>query len=236
MRRAPARHQPYFPPQAMYYPPESRGTSAAAVIGMICTILLTLAGVTAAGALVWRAAGGVLPSLPGALVVPTQRTIATVAPWQPDTNAASQVDRSIDNFNATQVAQVPAQAAQPAVVPPPAIAAPAGVDALGRPLATAVIMIPTTIPVEQVVVIPHGMPALAPDPMVPTAIPTMVYPTALPAAVASNFEVSPDGTCITAPRNGKRYQVCQGWKYSPAEQVTVADLIRGGTLPGVEVQ
>lgn len=224
MRRSPARHT-LAPPQYQqpyYYPPEPRGASAGAIIGAIGTIVLTLAAVTVAAVFVWKMTGGVLP---GPLSLPTKAAIVPTS-YVPRPNAQTNIDAYNAEQQATAVAIVQPAAQAPAVVPP--------VDST---IPTAVVLIATVAPIEQITVVPRGFPALAPgSDMRPTAVPTMPYPTPLPQAIADDFEVSPDGTCITAPRAGKRYQVCQGWKYQPQELATVADLIRGGTLPGVEVQ
>jgi len=219
----------------MYYPPEPRGVSAGAIIGAIGTIVLTLAAVTVAAVFVWKATGGVLPGV----TTSTKPTIGTTmggTTGRGSVNTGAQTGITDVQYNATAGAQQAAAIQEAAQVEQSPVQAPAGVDLQGQPIPTAVILIPTVAPVDQIVVVPQSMPVLAVDPLLPTAVPTMPYPTPLPAAIANDFEVSPDGTCITAPRNGKRYQVCQGWKYSPAEIATVADLIRGGTLPGVEVQ
>ncbi len=231
MRRSPARH-PLQPPQymPMYYPPEPRRVSAGAIIGAIGTIVLALAAVTVAAVFVWKATGGVLPS---ALSLPTRAAIVPSVSVPPDYAPRPNTQTDIDIYSAAQQATA-AAIVQPAVAP---AQAPAVAPVVDSTLPTAAILIPTAIPIERITVVPQRFPALAAgSDMRPTPIVVMPYPTPLPAAIANDFEVSPDGTCITAPRGGKRYQVCQGWKYSPAEIATVADLIRGGTLPGVEVQ
>lgn len=238
MRRSPARHAPQYPyyaPQP-YYPPEPRGSSAGAIIGAVGTIVMTLAAVTVAAVFVWKMTGGVLPSLQGGTVTKPTVGIGTGNNGSSDAGATTGSDTTA--YNATADAQQAAaiQAGAQAVVPPAAVA-PAGVDTLGQPIPTAIILIPTAIPIEQVQVIPQSMPVLAAgSDMRPTPVTVMTYPTPLPVAVANDFEVSSDGTCITAPRNGRRYQVCQGWKYQPNELASVADYIRTGLLPGVEVQ
>ena len=234
MRRSTARHPIYYQapaprprPRPAYDPPEPRGGGAGAIISAISTAVLVLSAVITAAVFVWKVTGGVIPSLPGSVAtVPTVAAItgqAGVTVKVPSAPAADAPPAAIQ------------AAAPPALVAPPIEAAPAGVDTLGRPIPTAIVHIPTAIPIEQVRVIPQSMPVLAPDPLLPTAIPTMAIPTPLPAGGASAFDLSPDGKCITARRDGKRYQVCQEWKYAPVEMATVADFIRGGVLPGVEV-
>lgn len=104
-------------------------------------------------------------------------------------------------------------------------------------LPTAVIAIPTSIPIAQITVVPRSMPVVYAQsgPILPTPQPTMTYPTPLPAA-ADAYTVSPDGLCVIAPREGTPYQVCQAWKYAPQEAASVADYIRTGRLPGSPVQ
>ena len=110
-------------------------------------------------------------------------------------------------------------------------AAPAGA------LPTAIVRVPTAIPVEQVRVVPQSMPVLAQSgPIVPTAIPTMAYPTPLPPAVLGGYTLSADGTCITVTRDGKQYQDCEGHQFTLGEARSVADLMRTGRIPGVPVQ
>lgn len=231
MRRSPARHvlqapqypPPFYYPQPAPAPERQRGN----VVATICTIVLTLVALIVGGVFLYRVTGGVLPTFQ---TQPT-RAVGVIPSVGITRDVSAPAQAEIDAHNAAAEAEHAAaiqageQAAQPQL-------APAAVDMLGIP--TAVILIPTALPIDQVRVIPRGMPVLAGAQ--PTAIPTMVYPTPLPAAVADDFEVSPDGTCITAPRDGKRYQVCQDWKYQPQELATVADLIRGGTLVGVEVE
>lgn len=242
MRRSPARHAiqpptyqpPYYPPMPYYPPPERRGSA----IGAICTVVLTFCALAMVSIFVWKVTGGVLPSLP---TLPTVKAIANTGSSSGARGASTGVNDAIARYNAAQEATAAAlsQAAGPAVAPRITDRAPAGVDTLGNALPTAVVLIPTVPPVDQITVVPDlSKPIVyaAGSDMRPTPVVVMPYPTALPQAIADDFEVSPDGTCITAPRDGKRYQVCQGWKYAPQELATVADLIRGGTLAGVEVQ
>lgn len=141
--------------------------------------------------------------------------------------AEAQADAAYQaTVQAVDAAQPPVVAQQPAVVAPPVSSQP-----------TAVILIPTAVPVAHIVVVPQAMPQTYAQtgPIAPTAIPTMAYPTPLPAAQAA-YSVSADGKCVTAVRNGAQYQVCQEWKYSPAEAASVADYLRTGLLPGTLVQ
>lgn len=220
MRRAPA-HPMYYPPHPQ---PQPRGGG---VLGAICTVLLTIAALAMAGAFVWRAIGGQLPTLPK----PIATSGGVTAPFQPQA-APRDVSGDIAIFNATQVASVPQAAPQ---APAPAVVQPNAADPSTWP--TAIIAIPTAIPAAKVTIVPKDVPLVVAEGSRVTPLPTdLPYPTPLPVAVASNYTLSPDGKCISAPRGGKTYQVCQNWKYGPQEIATVADLIRGGTLPGVEVK
>jgi hypothetical protein len=156
------------------------------------------------------------PQLPGRATQPASQAAA-----EAQANAAYQA-----TVQAVDAAQPPAAAAQQ-----PAVVGPIGA------LPTAVIAIPTAVPVAQVVVVPQAMPRTYAQsgPMLPTPIPTMAYPTPLPAAAAA-YSVSPDGRCVTAPRNGAQYQVCQGWPYKDAEARSVADYLRTGMIPGTKVE
>lgn len=103
---------------------------------------------------------------------------------------------------------------------------------------TAVVLIPTAVPLAQAVVVPDTSKPIVyaqSGPMLETAVPTMTYPTPLPAAAAA-YTLSPDGKCVTAARSGALFQVCQDWPYKDAEARTVADYIRSGRLSGVAVQ
>lgn len=225
MRRSPARHVlpqypiAYPPPYPPYYaPPPQRPAIDRALNMVLWLIVFGLAGIT--GYLL------ITPQIPTRpmSITPTAGALSDTGARHglSDNATAAAVDQAVVD---AQPAQAPAQPlAQPIVAQPGA-------------LPTAVILIPTAIPVEQVSVVPLAVPLVtAPgSDMRPTPVTVMAYPTALPAAIADDFQLSPDGTCITAPRGGKHYQVCQGWKYQPQEIATVADLIRGGTLPGVEV-
>jgi hypothetical protein len=234
MRRAPARHTPpqYPPYPPMPWPmyPEQRGGS---VVATVSTVLMAIAALVMVGLFAWKVTGGVLPSTPNTAAQPTKAAPGNVTPRN-DTGGG--VQTGIDAYNAGQQATA-AAASHPgaAARQAPAVQAPA----LPNGIPTAVILIPTALPIEQVTVVPDASKPLvfaAGSDVRPTPVTVMPYPTPLPQAIADNFEVSPDGTCITAPRGGKKYQVCQGWKYAPNELATVADLIRGGTLLGVEVQ
>lgn len=88
----------------------------------------------------------------------------------------------------------------------------------------------TAEPVIQV--IPQSMPKFDTG---PTAIPTLTYPTPLPAAILGETQRSTDGKCVSALRGGKRFEVCQEWKFTEAEAASVADYVRTGLIPGVEV-
>lgn len=131
--------------------------------------------------------------------------------------------------------QATAQAADIAAAVP-AAAAPAVAPDVANPATypTAVIVIPTA----QAIVVPVAYPQTyaSNDPPTTTPVPTMTYPTPLPAAVANAYTLSPDGTCITVERGGKQYQTCQDWPYKDHEARTIADLMRTGVIPGTEVQ
>ena len=227
MRRAPA-HYPQYPPMD-YRPPEPH-RGAGSVISTISTVVLTLAAVVAVAVFVLKVTGGVFPFVPGGIVsVTVKPTVgAVVAVAGADTRrppvAAPAPGIAAQEEAAAEVQVIAAQAEAP--VQAPVIEAPAGVDTLGQAIPTAIVRMATAIPIEQVRVIPI-IPTVA-----PTLIPT-VAPTFIPTA---EFTLSPDGKCIEAARDGKRWQVCQEWKYARVEMATVANLIRGGVLPGVEVR
>lgn len=191
----------------------------------------------------WSASGS-----PGGIVSTIQRGVsriaappaASVAPPKPAApgvtaprasgNAPAAPDQAQIEAAANAAYQATAQASQSAGNVASAPVVPAST------LPNAVINIPTAVPATQVVVVPQRMPVLAQSgPAQPTAIPTMAYPTPLPAGAAA-YRTSADGKCVIAPRNGTMYQVCQEWKYKPDEAASVADYIRTGLLPGSPVQ
>lgn len=226
IRRA-ARHAPHQP--SYYYPapplPYQEPPRQSNTVATVCTLLITLAALLAAGALAWRAGGGQWPTLP---TLPTRAAVAPVKERVNNPAVATPIPGLAQNeAEANAAYQTAVAKAEAPAVPAPALPS----------VPTAFIAIPTALPVELVTVVPIDAPlVVAPGSDVrATLAPTMVYPTPLPAAVAEQYQLSPDGKCITAPRAGKMYQVCQEWKYAPAEIATVADLIRGGTLAGVEV-
>lgn len=245
MRRSPARHAPpqypIYPPQPMqpYYPPAPiRASAIDRFLNMAVWILVIGLGLFAAYLLLTPPA-----SIPAPATAPAAPA-ATRTARDTTTQDNSQLSDTTA-YNATaaaehQAAITAADQEVAAVAPAAAPAAPAAVvpnvnDPATWP--TAIILIATAIPVEQVTVVPLDVPLVVAEgsDMRPTPVAVMPFPTPLPAAIADNFTLSPDGLCISAPRGGKRYQVCQAWKYAPQEMATVADLIRGGTLPGVEV-
>ena len=229
MRRAPA-HYPRYPqyPPMDYRPPEPH-RGAGSVVSVTCTVVLTLAAVVAVAVFVLKVTGGVFPFVPGGSSGTVKPTVgAVVAVAGADTRrppvAAPAPGIAAQEEAAAEVQVIAAQAEAP--VQAPVIEAPAGVDTLGQAIPTAIVRMATAIPIEQVRVIPI-IPTVA-----PTLIPT-VAPTFIPNA---EFTLSPDGKCIEAARDGKRWQVCQEWKYARVEMATVANFIRGGVLPGVEVR
>lgn len=248
MRRAPARHtlqppqypQPYYPPMPYYPPaPERRGGWVATT----ATIVLTLCAIVMVAVFTWKVTGGVLPSLP------MQATTGVKPPITGDTGtqhsgagAQTGVDTGAAAYNATADAQLAAaiQASQQqAAAQPNAQAAPAGVDTLGQPIPTAVVFIPTAIPIEQITVVPDVSQPLVFAPgsdMRPTPAPTMPYPTPLPPAVMDGYTLSADGKCLTIERGGKKYQDCEPEPFTLGAARTIADLMRTGVIPGVEVQ
>lgn len=141
---------------------------------------------------------------------------------------------------APSVAQPRGDAGNPAQPVDSQAQIPAAADAPAQPVngsQSVLIVIPTSIPIEQVTVVPLAMPRVYAQsgPVEPTPIPTITYPTQLPAAAAV-YGLSPDGKCVTAMRDGVAYQACQGWPYSDAEARSVADYLRTGLLPGVKVE
>jgi hypothetical protein len=103
-------------------------------------------------------------------------------------------------------------------------------------LPTAAIVYPTVPPAAQITIVPIAYPQTyaSSDPPTITPIPTLVYPTPLPAAAAA-FTLSPDGKCVIVARADGNYQQCQDWPYSAAEATSVADYLRTGLVPGTKV-
>lgn len=163
---------------------------------------------------------------PAAAPAARPAAVPAIPPRQPAAPAAQlPANQAAAEANADAAYQATVQAVNAAQPAAAAVAQPGA-------LPTAVIAIPTA----QAVVVPWAMPVLASNsPPTVTPIPTIAYPTPLPAAAAA-YTVSPDGLCVIAPRAGKQYQVCQAWKYKPDEATSVADYIRTGLLPGTEVQ
>ena len=159
---------------------------------------------------------------PAAPIVP--RASGGAAPAaQPAANPAAAEQAADLAYQATVQA---VNAVQPAAAPP----------AQQNALPTAAIVYPTAIPVEQVTVVPIAYPQTyaSNDPPTITPIPTLVYPTPLPVAMAA-FTLSPDGKCVTVAARGGEYQQCQDWPYSAAEAASVADYLRTGLIPGTKV-
>ena len=208
MRRTHARHQPFsYPPTPPIRPP-----AIDRFLNMLVWIIVIGLGLFVAY---------LLAVPPAPLALPTSAPAMRPAP-------PAAVDPGQATYDAAAPAALPQ--AQPAAAQPAAVNNPATWPTAG-------ILVATIPPADQITIVPLAAPlVVAPgSDMRPTPVTVMPYPTPLPAAIADNFEVSADGKCITAPRNGVRYQVCQDWEYAPQEIATVADLIRGGTLPGVEV-
>lgn len=230
MRHAPPQYPVYQqPPMQQWQEPPRPGPIDRFLSRLVGMIIIGL-GLFTAYLLVTQNAALPAPARKNAVSLPSAPTDSTGSGEQAP--AAPQTDEA---YNATAKAQYQdAIQAQPAEQAPAQIEAPAAID---NALPTAAILIPTAVPIEQVTIVPREMPAVyAPgSDMRPTLEPTIPYPTPLPAAVASQYQLSADGTCITAPRAGKLYQVCQDWKYQPNEVASVADYIRTGLLPGVEV-
>lgn len=171
----------------------------------------------------WTAAGGpasIVSTLgrgAGRVLATPIESVSTPKPGaaQPRSSAVSPARPAIDNQAQIQaVADAPASGSQ-----------------------SAIILISTAIPVDRVTVVPVAMPQVYAQsgPVDPTPIPTMAYPTPLPAAAAA-YSLSPDGKCVTAMRDGAAYQACQGWPYNDAEARSVADYVRTGLVPGVKVE